>query len=501
MTIAKQRVRVSRGVIVLTVIPHALNVALEQFGQLGPNIERSALAPMLVTAGAAPAARDERFSKGLELFVDRIRSTEPGRVQDLSIIWRLTSVSAMREHRRRITSALQSTVPAFDELPTEMVDPEDRRHFGDALSVIKGSWIPGYAARALVHERDGDKARVSLSHVLVANVPDLSMQLDLVGEALAQVRFDQHDPAVGRARRLAATLDAIGAAVWTADLEVSPGEAFGATIDKLVADVLARSPAADRAVALLAAGAVLRFVILVVRLHGTLAAEAKTYAFLSPLRRSLGRSNWPEELSADLNRAANQVLEQLIFLVRLKMPDNELRRVYLALVGEAIGKLKLAKAADGTHGIDTEAGYWLKNGAKRRELPTQTAVEETAMSTVDRDLALALRESETVREGLGAVASEVISAADFHSQRLSQELKVIFDRIDRLVGHVEAASRRRGLVLKGELGEVVDFSPLEHEPVANAVGARTVRLKTRTVERVIDGQSSGVIVKGDVEVT
>ncbi len=473
--------------------------ALEQFARLGPSVARSALAPLLTTAGAAPAARDERFPRGVAKFIERLKSDAPGRVQDLSILWRLTSVSAMREHRRRVAEAVRSDIPLFAELPTDMPDPDDRRHFGDALSAVGGAWLPDYIARAIVNERDGEKARESLSRALVANIPNLSAQFDLIGRALTDVRFDQQDPAVGRARRLAATLDALGTAVWTADVDVEPGESFGAATAKLVSQILARRPAGDRTVSIIAARAVLQFVILAVRLHGTLAADARTYAFLDPLRRSLGTTTWPSQLAPDLGRAASQLLEQLVFLVRLKMPDANLRRLFLSMVGETVGKARLAKLADEALGMDPESAYWLRTGSQRRVLPTQAAIEETAVSAVDRDLGLALRETESIRSAIAAIANEAISAADFHSPRLGHDLKDAFDRVDRLAAHVEAAARRRSLALRGSVGEVVAFSPLEHEPVAGAIGARTVRIKSRAVERVIDGQPLGIIVKGDVE--
>lgn len=473
--------------------------ALAQFARLGPAIERGVLAPLLTTAGAAPAARDERFSQGVDKFIEHIRSDTPGRVQTFSILWRITSVSAMREHRRRVIDAMKYDVPPFLELPTDMPDPDDRRHFGDAIMALAGNWLPDYIARAIVNERDGEKARESLSRALVVNVPDLSAQLSLIGGALNDVRFDQQDPSVGRARRLAAILDALGAAVWTAELDIEPGEEFGSVTAKLVSDILARRPAGDRTVSIIAARSVLQFVVQAVRLHGTLAADARTYTFLDPLRRSLGTKAWPSELSSELGRAANQLLEQLVFLVRLKMPDTNLRRLFLSMVGDAVGKNRLAKLADEVLGIDADMAYWLRTGSQRRVLPTQSAVEETAVAAIDRDLGLALRETEIIRSSIAAIESEALSAAEFHSPRLEQDLKDAFGRIDRLAAYVEAVARRRSLVLKGSVGEVIAFSPLEHEPVASAVGARTVRIKSRGVERVIDGQPLGVIVKADVE--
>lgn len=475
-----------------------VDLALEQFGTLGPHLPREALAPILATSGAALAARDPRFSDGLSKSIDYIRSPADGRVQALSLVWRLTSVTAMREHRRHLVEGLERGVPMFSELPAEMSDPDDRRHFGDAMARIGGEWTPAYLARAIAQERDGEKAREALTRALVAKVPNLSGQLGYLIEALEEVAFDQQDQGAGRARRVAAVIDALGQAAWAADQDVEPGDALGERLAKLTVDLLARRPAQDRNAALLAARAVIQFVILAVRLHGTLAANPQTYAFLSPLKRSIGTGGWPEELSDDLNRASAQLLEQLLFLVRLKMPDNELRRIYLSLVGDGVGKSRLARAAESSE-IEPDLAFWLRTGSTRRVLPTQNAVAETAVSAIDRDLGLAFREADILRASVTALASEAISAAEFHSSRLGEELKELFGRLDRLSGHIEAAARRRNLFLKGAPGEVVTFSPMEYEPEPSAVGARTVRIKTRTVERIIDGQSVGIIVKGDVE--
>lgn len=483
----------------MTGLPKTVNDALERFSTLGPTIERSEIAPLLTTAGAAPAARDARFAVGVDKFVHHIKSQQSGRVESLSLLWRLTSVVAMREHRRSVAAALKSGVPEFSKLPTDMADADDRRHFADALASLEDAWLPNYIANALVHERDGEKARESLARALVANVPNLSKLLNLVGTALAEISFEQQDPAVGRARRFAAILDALRFAIWNSELDTEPGEAYGEALSKLVSDTLARRPVGDRGVSILASRAVLDFLIMVVRLHGTLAADPDTYLFVDPLRRSLGTSTWPSELAPELGRAANQLLEQLVFLVRLKKPDDGLRRLYVSMIGEGVAKSRLTKLADEADGIDQASAYWLRTGSQRRVLPTQSAIEETAVSAVDRDLGLALREADIVKSTIAAISGEAVSAAEFHSPRLGEELKDALDRVDRLSILVEAAARRRGLVLRGSMGEVVEFSPLHHEPGPGVMGARTVRIKTRIVERELDGKTLGIIVKGDVD--
>lgn len=323
----------------------------------------------------------------------------------------------------------------------------------------------------------------------------------MLREKLATVSFDQQDQAAGRARRMAAIFDTLSRGIWSTEVNVIPGSDFGSELANFVSDSLAKRPPQDPMATELAANSIVQFMVIAVRLHGTLAASARNYAFMEPLKRSLGRAQWPEALHAGLDRLAAQVLEQLLFLVKLKIPDNDLRRVYVSIVGEVTARLRLERVTENADDIETDLIFWLRTGSHRRTLPTQRAVEETAVAAVDRDLALAYREAESLRSGLSSVETEAISAAEFHSSRLKDELETALSQVWRLVAHVESAARRRHLVLKGNVGDVVDFSPMEHEPSPDAKGSRVVRVRTHVVERVLDEQSMGVVLKGDVEPT
>lgn len=460
---------------------------------------RAAAAPLLTTTGAAAAARSEFFEAGLRRLLQVIVGDGPDRVPTLALAWRLTSVTAMRQHRRALVSALSGGLPPFDVLPTTMADPEDRRHFGDAMRSVRDDWRRRYLAAAIVHERDGERARLALSTAYVEAMPVHSQQLAMIQEAFREVRFDQADPAIGRARRLAAVLDGLALASWQAEVDEIPGADFGTALSELVAWAVLRSPIEDRAVAAAAAKSSLSYLVTIVRLHGTLAAVAGTYGVLNPLRRLFAPAGWPDDLRDLVTRAAAQLGEQLVFLVLLGMPDAELRRTFVLLLGEVEAGMRLRKLADATPSLTPEGAHWLRTGSVRKTLSTHSAVEETAVSAIDRDLGLALREADAVTAALDAIGGELAIAADFASPQVGEDARVLISRVERLASHVSIAARKRGIALRGELGQVVPFVPNDHEPAQDAIGERSVRLSSRVVERISEGRSVGVLVKADVE--
>ncbi len=475
-----------------------LNGALEAFAAGGSLIDRPSIAPLLTTSGAAVAAKDRRFVAGLNILIQSARSSHRSSVDALSVAWRLTSVTSMREHRRALIEGISEGVPEFAELPTSMSDPDDRRHFADAMFHVGGAWKASYLARAIVAERDGEKAREALCRAFVHDVPSVAAQIKLIHEALSGLKFEQLDPGAGKARRATAVLDALGAAHWTADAEVTPGEELGAALAGIATDILLRRAPANRGVLNLFGASLLNFVVIVIRLHGSLAADAATYAFVNPMRRAFGSTQWPTAVEQVAFKAAGQVLDQLMLLVRLGMPDAELRRVFVQLLGEGDARRRINLAVEKESNLTPDGAHWLQTGAARRTLATQAAIAETAVSAVDLDLALGLRESDQLQGSLGQLMPELRALAEFHSAALAANISVLEDRIERLSSAVRRAAQKRGLALVGSPGDVVEFSPLEHEPTQDAVGARTVRVLSRAVERTVDGKPVGYVLRADV---
>lgn len=475
-----------------------LDEALEAFAAGGSLADRQSIAPLLTTSGAAVAAKDRRFASGLNHLIQTAQSGSLSSIEALALAWRLTSVTSMREHRRALIMGIAGRVSEFPEAPTVMSDPDDRRHFADAMFHVSGAWKSGYLARAIVAERDGEKAREGLCRAFVVEVPSVASQISLVHEALSALKFEQLDPGAGKARRATAVLDALSTALWTADAEVTPGEQFGAALAGLATDILLRRAPAERGVLNMFGASLVNFVVIAVRLHGSLAAEAATYAFVNPMRRAFGSAQWPSSVEPIVGKAASQVLDQLMLLVRLGMPDVDLRRVFVHLLGEGEARRRIASAVERESNLSPEGAHWLQTGAARKALATQAAIAETAVSAVDLDLAFGLRESDLLQGSLVQLMPELKALAEFQSAALAANVSVLGERIERLSSAVRRAAQKRGLALVGSPGDVVDFSPLEHEPGQDAIGARTVRVLSRAVERTVDGKPAGYILKADV---
>lgn len=209
-------------------------------------------------------------------------------------------------------------------------------------------------------------------------------------------------------------------------------------------------------------------------------------------------SQWPSAMQQSAKRAGTQVLDQLLLLVRLGMPDAELRKSLLSLLGEVDAKRSLAAAISGERNLSEDQAHWLQTGAARRTLMTQSAVEETAIATIDAELASSLREINQIEASLTILMPELKGLAEFQSPALASNLSHLEERLTRLLSAVKNVAQKRNLELAGTPGSVVEFSPLEHLPDENTVGARTVRVINHVVIRKTEGKSMAVILKGDV---
>jgi hypothetical protein len=456
--------------------------------------------PLLTTAGAAIAARDPRFRDGLSNLTRIVFQGEcPDRIDALALVWRMTSVSAMREHRRTLVAHLSDLNRPFQELPTILKDPDDRRYLADALQAVRLPWVAEYAADAITTEREGEKARLGFCRALVQATNDSAQQLVLLSDSFRKLKFSQHDPNTGRARRFAAVLNGLSEALWSNESDQPAGDEFGSAFARFVSAAVGYGEVAEKQAHIQAAAAALKYVRTVVRLHGTLAADAKTYQFVGPLKRSFG-ARWPSSVLPDVQTVANQVSEQLLFLLKQRIPDEQLRETLFLLLDPAGAKASLNDVVARATGLGPEDAHWLLTGAYPRRLATQAAVEETALaSAVDRELGLALREADAILGALEPLGSELVSHADSHSSRLASQTTRLLDRVRKLTNHIISISKRRGLELRGRAGEVVEFRPTEHDADAGAIGARTVRLKNRIVERVVDGKPVGILVRAEVE--
>lgn len=444
---------------------------------------RRASAPLLQTSVAARHAKDSRLEEAIEYWWQRAADPgHPDRIEILALLWRLTSLSAMSRHRRRLSSLISAGInPVFRPLST-LSDPKDRRAAAEALLLAPpASELANYAADAVVSDPDPKSdARDAMCAVLLHQTGNVGTAFALLGVHAASSSFQQQDPAAGRARRVAWVLRSLRGPLYEDEL-AEASEDFGRDFDSFITRGLGSASKANHAAFVDGAREIILTLNTIVRLHGLrVATRSETYAAVETLRRRFGTTDWPKELQEAVARLAARVLEALLVMARQGVADAGLRRILVALLGQVVAGTRLRAIVAVNDGLDKEIAYWLETGQSRERLETASAVEETATAMVDIELGRALREAFLADQALQ------------HGENPDRPL-------GRMARELREAARKRGIVLRGEPGEMVDFSPREHESDASVMGHRRVTLVTPIVERIAGGRSIAILVKAEVK--
>lgn len=444
---------------------------------------RRASAPLLQTSVAARLAKNPRLTEAFELWWSRAQdAARSERLQILALLWRLTSLSAMSAHRRRLIARINGGIGG--ELPplSTLQDPKDRRAAAEAMLLAPTtSWLASYAADAIVSDPDPKSdARDAMCAVLIRQTANVGTTFALLGERFADLTFRQHDPSTGRARRVAWILRSLRTPLHQ-DEVAEAGEDFGESFNQFISKALGSVQSTDRGAFVDSVREVIIALNTVVRLHGLrVATHAHTYLAVETLRRRFDATDWPEELKEPIERLSVRVAEALLVLARQGIADAGLRRIYVALIGHVFAVTRLRKLVASNEGLNAEIAYWLETGQVRQRLESAGAIEETATSMVDLELARALREAFLADQALESGQNPEGSL-----RRMARELR--------------EAARKRGIVLRGQPGETVDISPLEHDADASVMGHRRVTLVTPIVERIAGGRSIAILIKAEVK--
>ncbi len=439
---------------------------------------REAFQPLLMTSAAARAAKSTEFDDALERWCSALASSPLLDIDLLAMLWRLTSLGSMTKQRQRLSGSIRSSLNRPDRPIVDLVDPKDRKAVSEAIRLMEGDWVVPYAASAIVNDPDPKSdARDTLCRALLERAGEIGSAFSALAEAMSNVSISQSDVPTGRARRVTWTLRSIRPALFAAE-EIIADVPTGETYAAFIAAGLKSSPG-SRPVAIDAVREVMLCLNGIVRLHGvSLATHASTYGVLAPLRRRMGWHDWPEELADASMLLGVRIEEAMLALARQGLTDSELRKAHAGLFGQFVSSRRLARMLSMATGIDEEIGYWLEHGTARIQLETSSALEEAALSAVDEDLASALVEIDDLETGTGLKTD---------------------GGLGRLVRHVRAAARKRGLVLRGKRGDVVPYSPGDHALDHAGIGSREVTLLTPIVDRMSGGRRLNVVLKAEVE--
>lgn len=192
--------------------------------------------------------------------------------------------------------------------------------------------------------------------------------------------------------------------------------------------------------------------------------------------------------------------EGLRILIRTGLTDDELyRRLVIATGSEERARESAVAIASTVTGLTEDVRRWISGRTGRRESLLARESQELAADEVLGELLLELRSLSTHSRG---VQEDVLPEIQVIAPRLATSVSRLLGTAESAAGKMELLAARRSLRTRGEIGSIVEYSPLEHEMAGGfKTGIRYVRLLTQIVESVSRPDVPRVIRKALVEPT
>jgi hypothetical protein len=460
----------------------------------------SAGRPFLKTSAAAKVAKSDLFRTGLKKLAQCGEAGTGGdQLLAIAFAWRITAVTSMKDNRRFLLQSLQNDYSRPSVPALTLLDPDDRKYLGEALRWKSDDWVAEFLVQSIANEKDGKQARLAFCETLLTKQTDLASSLREIGTALKALSLDQKDKNLGRAKQLINILQSLSEAVWNMPDDLNIGDDLGDAYSQLLNSVVSSGEISERFVRVDLAKNACEFFIVLTRLQTTLASQSESYTFVRTVKRLFSPADWPDELTGTLNALAKIASQQLIFLLQLERPNNELRSLIIFIKGDVVGKSYLSKLARNTVGLNSNDQYWLETGKGRTTGATEDAIGESALAQFDIDLAHLCRAVDTLSQTLEAAQQAFENEADMLPNVTASLVRRYLERSGIANRRASILFERRGLSVSGRIGEVLEFDPTFHEPSGNAIGEKMVRVSAKAVERALSDTQKVTIIKAEVD--
>ena len=443
------------------------------------------------------AAREPGMKSGLLNLLQDIREgSDVPKILSLARLWHLTAQAPLNRMREEFAGSLAPLPDVFEPI-SFLQDPSDRRYAAEALDHLGGAWLADYLARGMADEESGERARSALGLALLRHTENLNEAVRLLAEAGRHLKIDSKDRGASRARRLIRVSDALAAAAVEIDPQVENG--IGEALGTMVSAFMRHEIPGDREVTADLGISVFKLARTIIRFHGTLAAEAGTFAFVPIMRRFFPGTDWPDRMKTEVQGLARMVREALLFLASRSIAAKDLRAIHVTLAGEIQTGLDLRRAAENDAAISPDLSDWLVSGRPPRKIRDQQALDNTILQEIDEDLARAYLEALSTAQQLDSIEFDLLAEARMISPAFGENAQNAFGRIRRILRHIDKVASKRGFLVRGESGEIVPYSNREHATADGRPASRMVRLRTPRIERDRSNGAAEVILKSEVE--
>lgn len=455
----------------------------------------------LMKGGAIHSVHDDpRFVRSVEEAIREVQSgSDPKRkLLALTLIARIASrLKAKRDGlRQAIAVALRTPLPKLSELG----DAEDRAYAAQTLRWAAGEWVIPYLGRSIVEEGAGEKTRAELVRALLEKAPDLAGALSVLRKPLAEWQPGTDAPGDSTAKRLKRILSVIRRELPL--VEGPSGHDIGKTIRGLVTDAFRNvgPPESPDAAADIVAELAL-FLHDLVRTRSSLATKGAVYMAMRVPSRWFAGEIWPKSALKSLANLSLDIEESITLLAKQSISDNELLEALTLMEGSREGALRItSRIADQTTGLDKNIVQWLRRGRVTGRVQGAELIVENDLMNSDQALALLLIDSRRLAQMIDGPGQDLLNEMRIFAPDHEANTEALLKRVKALAEGVCALAGRRSLYMRGERGEVVDYSPTEHEGIdGSIVGARRVRIVHPLVERIQGDNIAEVVLRAEVE--
>lgn len=455
----------------------------------------------LMKGGTIHLVRDDpEFVQGVEDAIKAVQSSGDPRQKllALTVIARVASrLKAKRDGlMQSIATTLQTPLPRLSELS----DAEDRAYTAQTLRWAEGEWVIPYLGKSIVEEGAGEKARSELVQILLEKAPDLASAFSALRKPLAEWHPETDAPSDSTAKRLKRILSVIRRELR--QIEKPAGSDTGKVVEGFFADAfrnVGQPKSLDKATDVVVEFSL--FLHDLVRTRFSLATEGEVYmAMRVPSRWFVGRM-WPKNARKSLTVLAFDIEEAITLLAKQGIADNKLLESLALMKGSREEALKItSRIADRTTGLNKDVIQWLRRGRVTGRVRGAELIAESARMDSDQALALLLIDSRRLVQIIDGLGHDFLDEMHIFEPNHKASIEILLKRAKFLAEEVRALAGKRSLYLRGERGEVVDYSPTEHEGVDDSmVGVRRARIVRPLVERVRGDGTTEVVLVAQVE--
>jgi len=478
----------------------SIEEALAEFANgESPEVRRSALSTLIASKYLPKQADSQQVAIGRDrLLQDAAGGADQGR-QLLAIaeVIRLSQVVKrwQPQIKKGLESAFNAEIPAMSLLP----EADDRLNVARACAQFDSTWLPGYLAKAIAEEEQGEKARTELIATYLTKHASLASAFRTLTPQFQNLRPGTEEPGDSIAKRLTRTLAALRVAVIESELDA--GDDLGKAINDFLALPLSSvgKPQDDKTKIELIREAVLTVHDLV-RTRISVVADPAMYLIVGYCRRLLGGSTWPDELRKPLDRLISNVCEALVLLGRQGRCDQGLLEQLDVLCNYPERARVLAKDLVTKHPeLPEEVRDWLARGRARPTREARSTALEIASSSADASIGLALQSARQARQMSTGLRDQLISSLEIYEPMLASATSECLNRTIALAVQVEQVANLRRVALFGTIGEEVDVSTKFFELVGEKPRQRMVVKQPAVVRMRDDGTPGDVILKGLVD--